>query len=262
MSDSVAFDRAAGYYDETRGFPPGEDTPIADLFRRAGSLTPASRALEVGIGTGRIALPLAAHVRTVLGVDLARPMLDRLRAKRGTEPVYPVQGDALRLPFPGGAFDAVVACHVFHLIPDWQGALREVARVLKPAGVLLAGWNEGQHRTPIEDQLWAAWNAAIGPATTRNIGLPREMYGTYLQDLGWREVGETLSYTYPHVRTVQTFLDLLERRVWSRIWSVPDDVFAQGLAAIRAAMQEHAIDPMQTLGIEESFHVRAFAPPE
>jgi ubiquinone/menaquinone biosynthesis C-methylase UbiE len=261
MPDSVAFDRAAAYYDETRGFPPGEDIPVADLFRRAGNLTPASRVLEVGIGTGRIALPLAAHVRAVLGVDLARPMLERLRAKRTTEPVYPVQGDALRLPFPDGALDAAVACHVFHLIPNWQGALREVARVLKPAGVLVIGWNEGQRDTPIAKQLWAAWNAITGPITTRNVGLPRELYGTYLQDLGWREAGEILSYTYPHVRTVQTFLDLLERRAWSRTWSLSDDILAQGLAALRAAMQQQAIDPAQTLSTEERFYVRAFVTP-
>jgi ubiquinone/menaquinone biosynthesis C-methylase UbiE len=261
MPDSVAFDRAADYYDETRGFPPGEDIPIADLFRRAGHLTAASRVLEVGIGTGLIGLPLAAFVRAMLGVDLAGPMLERLRAKRHAEPVYPVQGDAVRLPFPDGAFDAVVACHIFHLIPDWQSALREVARVLKLAGVLVTGWNDSSHNSPIEDQLWAVWNTATGQTTTENIGLPRRLYGTYLQDAGWREAGDILSYTYPHVRTVQQFLDRLERRVWSRTWRLSDDVFAQGFVALRAAMQQQAIDPTQTLSTEERFCVRAFMTP-
>jgi SAM-dependent methyltransferase len=217
--------------------------------------------LEVGIGTGRIALPLAAHVHAVLGIDLARPMLERLCAKRHAEPVYPVQGDALRLPFPHGAFDAVVACHVFHLIPDWQGALREVARVLTPAGFLLTGWNDTSHTSPIEQQLWAVWNDTIGPATAHTVGLPRRQYGSYLLDVGWREAGETLSYTYPHVHTVQQFLDRLERRVWSRIWNVTDDVLAQGLAAIHAAMQQQTIDPAQPLSAEERFCVQAVMPP-
>jgi SAM-dependent methyltransferase len=260
MPDSVAFDRAADYYDETRGFPPGEDIPVADLFRRAGKLTPASRVLEVGVGTGRIALPLAAHVRAVLGVDLARPMLERLRAKRTAEPVYPVQGDAVRLPFPDGAFDAVVACHVFHLIPDWQIALREVARVLAPAGVLLTAWNNGAN-SPIEAQLWDAFNAARGAAHPQNVGLPRALYGTYLQDAGWREAGEALSHTYPSVCTVQQFLDLAERRVWSALWRLPDDVFAQGLAAIHAEIQRQGIDPAQPLSSEERFCVQAVMPP-
>jgi ubiquinone/menaquinone biosynthesis C-methylase UbiE len=69
-SDSVVFDRAASFYDETRGFPPGEERSIAALISRVGHLGPDSRVFEIGIGTGRIALPLARHVRAVYGIDL------------------------------------------------------------------------------------------------------------------------------------------------------------------------------------------------
>jgi hypothetical protein len=48
MTDqSVVFDRAADYYDETRGFPPGEETGAAAQFAQAGNLTRQSRVLEV-----------------------------------------------------------------------------------------------------------------------------------------------------------------------------------------------------------------------
>ena len=43
--------------------------------------------------------------------------------------------DALNLPHPDGAFDAVFGFGVLHHIPDWQGALAEVGRVLKPHGI-------------------------------------------------------------------------------------------------------------------------------
>jgi ubiquinone/menaquinone biosynthesis C-methylase UbiE len=257
-SDSVVFDRAAEYYDETRGFPPGEDIHVAELLCRAGNLTSASRVLEVGVGTGRIALPLAAHVQSVAGIDLARPMLDRLRAKQRGEPVYPVQGDATRLPFPDDLFDAVVATHVFHLIPDWQGALRETARVLQPGGVLLNGWND-DHHSPTRDLLWDAWDAVTGSFTRRNVGVPREQYDTFLQDSGWRPVGETITYRFSRVQTAQTFLDRLERRVWSSMWRLPDEGFAQGMAAVRHVMQQHGIDPAQPTATEVAFHVGAYA---
>src|SRR3954468_5578760 len=112
-NESVAFDRAADYYDRTRGFPPGVERDVAALMARVGVLTAASRVLEIGVGTGRIALPLAPHVRAYVGIDLARAMMDRLHAKRAGEPIYLTQGDVTRLPFPNAAFDAVIAVHVF-----------------------------------------------------------------------------------------------------------------------------------------------------
>jgi hypothetical protein len=50
--DSVTFNQAADFYDETRGFPPGEEAHVGALVARAGQLTRTSRVLEVGIGTG------------------------------------------------------------------------------------------------------------------------------------------------------------------------------------------------------------------
>src|SRR5689334_9977693 len=97
-SDSVAFDRAAGFYDQTRGFPSGEAQHIGALFAKAGQLTSSSRIMEIGVGTGRIALPLAPHVRQIVGVDLARPMMNRLREKQTTEQIDLVQADITRLP--------------------------------------------------------------------------------------------------------------------------------------------------------------------
>ena len=66
-----------------------------------------------------------------------RQMLAQLAAKRGARRVDPVRADATRLPFADGCFDAVLAVHVFHLIPRWRDVLAEVARVLRPDGSLL-----------------------------------------------------------------------------------------------------------------------------
>jgi ubiquinone/menaquinone biosynthesis C-methylase UbiE len=60
--EPVNYDRAVGFYDETRGFPPGEEDPIAALIAEVGQLTPVSRVLEIGIGTGRMALPITKYV--------------------------------------------------------------------------------------------------------------------------------------------------------------------------------------------------------
>src|SRR6185436_14302081 len=108
MVQSIVFDRAATYYDDTRGFPPGVEQDVAKTIVRVGTLTPTSRVLEVGIGTGRIALPLAKHIGAVYGLDLSHPMMLRLQEKQTDETIYLIQGDATHLPYANHSFDAAV----------------------------------------------------------------------------------------------------------------------------------------------------------
>ena len=264
MTDqSVVFDRAADYYDETRGFPPGEETGAVAQFVQAGNLTHTSRVLEVGIGTGRIALPLAAHVGSITGIDLSRRMMERLRAKQTGEPVAVVEGDATRLPFPDSTFDAVTASHIFHLIPEWQVALAEVARVLRPDGLLLHGWNDSRKRSDTEDVLWNAWDKAVwAKHDVPNVGVPREQYETFLPDSAWQPVGEVYTHRYTIQRTPQDFLDKMTRRVWSSCWRLSDEAIEAGLAAVRAAMALRSISPEQRFILDAAYHVQAYRVPD
>ncbi|HYP24710.1 MAG TPA: class I SAM-dependent methyltransferase, partial [Actinomycetota bacterium] len=139
MSDSVAFDRAVDYYDRTRALPPGVEAAMVEAV--SAELAGRGRVLEIGAGTGRIALPLRAAGVDVVGLDLSLPMLERFVAKAGgAAPV--VGGDATRLPFRDRSFGAAFAVHVLHLIPSWKVAVRELLRVVEPGGVLLVsqGW--------------------------------------------------------------------------------------------------------------------------
>ncbi|HEX4654342.1 MAG TPA: class I SAM-dependent methyltransferase [Mycobacteriales bacterium] len=139
---SISFDRAAGYYDATRTLPADRAHDLADLL--AAELAGTDRALEIGVGTGRIALPLHQRGVGLIGVDLSAPMLRRLIDNAGGKPPFPVLvADATRLPFADASYDAVLASHVFHLIPAWQAAADEAMRVLRPGGRLLVDFGGG-----------------------------------------------------------------------------------------------------------------------
>ena len=129
---SISFDRAAEYYDRTRVRPEALITNLLPLLPRAGAC------LEIGIGTGRIALPLVEHGIDVVGVDISREMLKKLFAKRRTLWPQVVIADATMLPFPDRTFSSAVAAHVLHLIPEWRSAVDEMLRVLRPDGLLIA----------------------------------------------------------------------------------------------------------------------------
>jgi SAM-dependent methyltransferase len=151
--ESISFDRAADYYDQTRSLSDEAMRAMVDLLLR--ELEPGGRFLEIGVGTGRIAIPLAEAGVPVAGIDLSERMLAALRAKTSIVPA--AAADATALPFADDAFDGAIACHVLHLIPDWRGAVEELARVVRPGGrilVNLGGWDHGVWRA-IEERFVA-----------------------------------------------------------------------------------------------------------
>jgi ubiquinone/menaquinone biosynthesis C-methylase UbiE len=111
-------------------------TEVGDLL--SSELAGASLCLEIGVGTGRIALPIARRGIQLIGADLAPGMLSRLVANAGGNQPFPLlTADVTALPLRPASVDAVLGCHILHLIPRWQAALDEVGRVLRPGGLLL-----------------------------------------------------------------------------------------------------------------------------
>jgi SAM-dependent methyltransferase len=116
------FDAISPAYDATRDpLDSGTIDGLAERLR-AGNV---HSLLEVGVGTGRIARPLSEAGFTVTGIDASRGMLRQARAK-GIARL--VRGNAYRLPFPDGVFDAALFVHVLHLLDDPRAALTEAIR--------------------------------------------------------------------------------------------------------------------------------------
>ena len=97
-------------------------------------------ALDLCCGTGDMAFALrrqaAASGAMVVGADFAHPMLERaLQKSDGNSPCW-VEADALNLPFPDDSFDLVTSAFGFRNLADYDAGLREIVRVLRPAGEL------------------------------------------------------------------------------------------------------------------------------
>jgi SAM-dependent methyltransferase len=106
----------------------------------ASGLSLGARALDFGCGAGRLSNGLAAHVDTVVGVDIAQSMVDEAdRINRFPERVSFTAYDGHRLPFDDESFDSVVSLiSIQHSPPAVQLAcLVEMHRVTKPGGVLV-----------------------------------------------------------------------------------------------------------------------------
>jgi ubiquinone/menaquinone biosynthesis C-methylase UbiE len=106
---------------------------VTELANDAGG----RRVLELGVGTGRLALPLAATGLEVTGIDASEEMLQRLRAKPGSEGVQAVLGDMATLPVDGTFAVVFVAFNTFFNLTTQaaqQACLHRVAEVVDPGG--------------------------------------------------------------------------------------------------------------------------------
>jgi ubiquinone/menaquinone biosynthesis C-methylase UbiE len=123
----AAYDEVAACYDATRGGEERGDEYAAELDRRLP--TGASPILEVGVGTGVVALGLRRRGRTVIGLDLSPAMLARATWRLGSGLVL---GDARRLPFADRSIADAVSVWVAHAVDPPEAMFAEVARVLRP----------------------------------------------------------------------------------------------------------------------------------
>jgi SAM-dependent methyltransferase len=97
----------------------------------------AAQVLDLGCGGGHVSFRVAPHVGQVTAYDLSESMLAavaKAAEERGLANVATRQGAAERLPFAEGSFDFVVSRYSAHHWHDFQAALREARRVLKPDG--------------------------------------------------------------------------------------------------------------------------------
>jgi SAM-dependent methyltransferase len=110
------------------------------VSERLKELTPGRRLFEVGIGTGRLAIPLHDDGWTIAGIDVSEPMLERLRARAGDRPIEIHRGD-IRTAALGARFDVVlIAFSTLFLLPDQAAqvdCIRRSIEHLAPGGYLV-----------------------------------------------------------------------------------------------------------------------------
>jgi SAM-dependent methyltransferase len=156
----LAHDRLGGTYEARHPeiFNEVEQERLrASLARAVAAIAPGARApvmLDVGAGSGNLSRRLLAHPGTVVAADLSPGMLGRLRRQLDAE--APGRTSALLLngtdlrPLADGAVDLAAAYSVLHHIPDYLAMVAEMARVVRPGGVVYldhekspAYWEQG-----------------------------------------------------------------------------------------------------------------------
>lgn len=161
MDRGRTFGAVARAYDDHRPAYPGAAVDVA----LAG--TPArARVLDLGAGTGKLTRLLAARGLDVVAVEPDPAMLAVLRER--SPGVEARTGSAERIPLPDGHVDAVLVGQALHWF-DLDRAGPEMARVLRPGGLLAGLWNGG------DDDV--AWVRELGGLTVRGRRVPDDPAG-------------------------------------------------------------------------------------
>jgi SAM-dependent methyltransferase len=162
----LSFGNAAADYERGR---PGWPAEIAEV----GGLPAGAHVLDLGAGTGKLTQVLARHFARVIAIEPD----DAMRALIAGEALA---GSAEEIPVPDDSADGVFCAEAFHWF-DWPVALREIARVLRPRGVLVLCFNvpDGGPYIPLPDE--------AGPIVDRYRRPGVEPGGAILQSGAWKE---------------------------------------------------------------------------
>lgn len=216
MQGRLSFDRVATVYDETRGLSPRAVARVlAVLVDELGG----KRVLEIGVGTGRYAVPLQKSGIRVIGVDISRPMVDFGLAKGMRDVLF---ADGSRLPFAAGAFDVATTNHVLHLIGNWREVLVEVARATRET-----------YFSVIERSDRPSINYEYG-TLVRAAGYEFRHPGIHERDLPAVAKPDVLIPVGPFHETIpaESLLRELEGRAYSNQWAVPEATHRDAMARL------------------------------
>jgi len=218
MPVRLSFDRVAAIYDETRALSPKVLSHVIGVLV---DQLQGKKVLEVGVGTGRYAVPLQKSGIDIVGVDISQKMVERGRHK-GLRHV--VLGDGARLPFTPRAFDLAMTNHVLHLIPDWRDVLLEIVRVTRDSYFSIL--EAAQRASPLHreyDELVREAGHSWSPPGIHERDLPKILKPDMVMPVG----------PFSEVLPANVLLDELENRAFSSQWNVPEPIHRQAISTLR-----------------------------
>jgi ubiquinone/menaquinone biosynthesis C-methylase UbiE len=132
------YGKIASTYDKGRSLSqPNTDRWLALISRFAGA-PKGARVLDLGCGTGRFAIPMAARLAfRVIGADSSQDMLAKAREKDGGRLVTWDRQDAEALTYPDGSFDVCFMSHLLHHVDCPPKVIAECRRVLAAPGSVI-----------------------------------------------------------------------------------------------------------------------------
>lgn len=224
----VDFTPLAHAYDTSRSIPDEILDKACRRLLQCEILAPGASVLDVGCGTGQITSAFYRAGLPIVGVDISAAMLQVARRRMPTVPLH--VGSAYQLPYAADSYDVVVVSKLFQHLTDWQLAVREIVRVLRPYGVLVHLRDRGAFVNDVRARV--AQEADARGYSDRYLGVTdRGRLHAELATFGGRPRSvPSNGLSWMKTITYGTALAQLRDRLFAEFWVVPDAEYEAILA--------------------------------
>lgn len=244
-------------YDDARlaeAYQSGNEMPETSLrawTTLIGSFSPqpTPQVVEIGAGTGMFCAAMARYLPAsfVLGVDPSAPMLAEARRFNGHDRVRYVGGSAEAVPVRAGLFDLALMSRVIHHLPDRRACAVELARVLRPGGVVVI---RTTFRENLDALVYHYWPTLL-PGDARRFPDQQEVTDDFTT-AGFT-LQQVTSFSQPVVESLRRYHARMVTKPQSKFNRLTDHEFQHGLGQLAA--DAAAEDPAHPTTVAERYDV-------
>ena len=228
------YSKIASTYDDGRPLSQQNTELWLQLISKFAKAPKGARALDLGCGTGRFAIPMAARLHfRVTGADSSEDMLAKARQKDAANLVTWERRDADALGYPDNSFDVCFMSHLLHHVDSPAGVIAECRRVLRTPGSIIIRYGAiEQIRDDVEHTFFPE-TLAIDEARTPTV----KMVEDWLRDAGLSGVvsQEILQRTN---ETGQAHLEAARARYTSVLHMISPEAFEEGIRNTEAYVEK------------------------
>ena len=232
MGQKVNYNEISQVYDEVRA----ADVELINSFLSEVDITPATKILDIGCGTGNYTTLLQQVTHgEVYGIEPAEGMLSKARQK--SSGVFFTPGQAEQIPFADTYFDFVYMTDVIHHVPDRGKMFAEIKRVLKRAGKVCIVTQS--HRQIEERPIVQFFPETASVDQARYPDIDEIIPSAIGQHLTFMK--RTVLYENQEIELGLDFLELVQKKGYSMLHLISDKAYHAGLRRLEIALNKGPI---------------------